>query len=301
VGKLVLIDGNAILHRAYHALPPLTNRRGEQINAIYGFVSILLKVITDLDPTYLVVAFDEDEPTFRHKEFAGYQAKRPEKDPELSSQIGMTRKVVKAFGIPLYAKPGYEADDLIGTIADIVVKNKKIDEVIIMTGDKDILQLVNDKVKVFMPAKGLSDAIMMGKAEVKDKMGVDPELIPDYKALVGDPSDNYPGVPGIGPKGAVTLLNSYGSIKGIYENLKNIPKQTSEKLDKGKDSAYLCHRLATIVKDVPIEFEINECASWDIDSPAVLEVFSEIGFRALTERVKKLGQELDSKKQLTLL
>lgn len=202
MSKLVIIDGNAILHRAYHALPStLTTRRGEPINAVYGFVSMLLRIIQDLKPTHIVVAFDRKEPTFRHEEFKDYQSHRPEMDKELSTQFEKARDVNKAIGIPIFDKAGFEADDVIGTIA----KQAKVDEVIIVTGDRDILQLVTKKTKVYLPVRGLKDARMMGEKEVKEMLGVKPSQVDDYKALVGDPSDNYKGVPGIGPK------NSYGT------------------------------------------------------------------------------------------
>ncbi len=221
MSKLILIDGNAILHRAFHALPPLTTKRGEPINAVYGLISMLLKVIQDLKPTHIAVCFDEKEPTFRHKEFVAYQAQRPPVADELSGQFEKARAVINAFGIPIYSKSGYEADDVIGTLVQLAVSHRPsaIDEVVIVTGDKDQLQLVNDKVKVYMPISGLSSAKLMGEDEVIEKMGVPPNQIDDYKALVGDPSDNYPGVAGIGPKTAIVLLSKYNSLDGIYKNL----------------------------------------------------------------------------------
>jgi DNA polymerase-1 len=174
---------------------------------------------------------------------------------------------------------------------------KTKEEVVIITGDKDILQLVNKRIKVFLPIKGLSEGKLMGEEEVKIKMGVTPELIPDYKALVGDPSDNYPGVPGIGPKTAVNLLDEFGSVGGVYKNLKKIPEKTREKLVQGGQSAKLSHKLATLVTDLPLDFKLEEADKWDIDSPKVMEEFTKLGFKTLTERVKKVGRELDQEKQ----
>ncbi len=296
MNKLVLIDGNAILHRAYHALPPLTTRRGEPINAVYGLISMLLRVIQDLKPTHIIVCFDEKEPTFRHKAFAAYQAQRPSASAELSGQFEKARRVVAAFGIPIYSNPGYEADDVIGTLA-----SRSKEEVIIVTGDRDILQLVDNRVKVYMPIVGLSEGKIMGEGEVVEKMGVKPELIPDYKALVGDPSDNYPGVPGVGPKTAINLLNEFGSVTGVYKNLQKLPAKLKEKLETGKDSAELSHKLATIVKDVPLDLDIEAAKKWDVDSKKVLDLFAEYGFKTLTERVKKVGRQLDEEKQLQLI
>jgi DNA polymerase-1 len=296
VNKLVLIDGNAILHRAFHALPPLTTRTGEPINAVYGLVSMLLRVITDLKPTHLAVAFDRPEPTFRHKAFKQYQAQRPATANELVSQFAKARRVVEAFGIPVYDKAGFEADDVIGTISTVVKE-----DVVIVTGDKDQLQLVNSRVKVYMPILGLANAKLMGEEEVRQKMGVPPNLVDDYKALVGDPSDNYPGVPGIGPKTAVTLLEKYGTLDDIYKNLKEIPAATAEKLTKGRKYSEISKKLATIVRDVPIGFQIEEAAKWDVDSQRVLDLFAEFGFKTLTERVKKVGRQLDAEKQMPLI
>src|SRR3989344_3525742 len=201
MNKLVLIDGNAILHRAYHAIPPLTSRTGEPINAVYGLVSMLLKTIDDLKPSHLAVCFDRPEPTFRKKIYQAYQAQRPETEESLSSQFAKAKEVLDSMRIKIFEMPGYEADDLIGTIAE---KSVKINEVVIVTGDRDILQLVDDrkKIRVFMPIVGLSNGRVFKEEDVFSKLGVLPNQIIDYKALVGDASDNYPGVFGIGPKTA---------------------------------------------------------------------------------------------------
>ena len=295
MNKLIIIDGNAILHRAFHALPPLTTKRGEPINAVYGLVSMLLRVITELKPTHVVVCFDEKEPTFRHKAFPSYQAQRPHMADELSGQFDKARKFLEAAGIPVYSKPGYEADDVIGTLAALFK-----DDVVIVTGDRDILQLVDGRVKVYMPIAGFATAKLMGEPEVVEKMGIPPFQIDDYKALVGDPSDNYPGVPGIGPKTAIFLLEKYGSLEGAYKHLKDLPPQTADKLKKGREEAKLSKKLATIVRDVPVKVDLEKASKWDIDSKKVLDLFSDFGFKTLTERVKKVGKEIDQEKQASL-
>ena len=218
--KLVIIDGNAIMHRAFHAIPGLTTPKGEPINAVYGLVSMLLNLVENLKPTHLVVCFDEKEKTFRHKSFKEYQSQRPPTHEDLSSQFAKARNFLDAAKIHVYSKAGYEADDLIGTIS----KKTKIKNVVIVTGDKDILQLVNKKVKLFMPVSGLSNGKIFGEVETKEKLGIPPSLVVDYKGLVGDPSDNYKGVAGIGPKTATNLLNEFGSFKGVYKNLDKIPE-----------------------------------------------------------------------------
>ncbi len=296
--KLVLIDGNAILHRAFHALPPLTTKTGEPINAVYGLISMLLRVISDLNPTHIAVCFDVKAPTFRHKAFKQYQSQRPPTHDDLSSQFEKAKRVINSFGIPIYEKAGYEADDVIGTLAK---QASKMEEVVIVTGDRDILQLVDEKVKLYMPILGLSAGKLMGIEETKEKIGVEPELIADFKALVGDPSDNYKGVAGIGPKTAINLLNKYGSVDGIYKHLGQIPQKTREKLIKDKKNAILSHKLATIVRNVPVKLDLESAGMWDVDNKKVLELFKEYGFKTLTERVKKAGEEHDGKKQMTFL
>jgi DNA polymerase-1 len=299
VNKLVLIDGHAILHRAFHALPPLTTRRGEPINAVYGLISMLLRVIQDLKPTHIAVVFDTPKPTFRKKLYPSYQAQRPETAKELTGQFEKAKRVLNAFSIPQYEAEGFEGDDVIGTLAEQAGRDE---EVIIVTGDRDQLQLVDDKknIKLYMPITGLSNAKLMTETEVKEKIGIEASLIDDYKALVGDPSDNYKGVPGIGPKTAVILLNKYGNLKNIYQNLRDISSPIAQKLKNGKKDSEVSKKLATIVKDVPVKLDLNGCQKWDVDSKAVLTLFSEYGFKTLTERVKKVGKQIDQEKQGSL-
>ena len=300
MGKLVLIDGNAILHRAFHAMPPLTTRSGEPINAVYGLVSMFLRVVQDLKPDAIAVAFDEKEETFRHKEFGEYQSQRPPTADELSSQFDKARAFFKAAKVPIYSKSGFEADDVIGTIAS---QNPKItDEIVIITGDRDILQLVDDKkgIKLYMPVVGLTNAKLFDEKEAKERMGVPANRIPDYKALVGDPSDNYPGVLGIGPVTAEKLLEKYDSIDQIYAHLEDIEPKIRQKLGAKKDEAKLFHRLATIVRNVPIKVDYQDMERWKIDSSDVINLFQEFGFKTLLERIKKVGKEIDGQKQESL-
>lgn len=296
--KLVLIDGFAILHRAFHAIPYLTNKKGQSTNAIYGFVSMLLRIVSDLNPTHIVVCMDEKVPTFRHKAFKSYQAQRPKTDPSLESQIEKTKEVIKAFNIPVLSKKGFEADDIIGTL---VKRNKDKIDVVIVTGDRDILQLVDEKVKLFMPILGLSNGKLFGIDETVERLGVVPNLIPDYKALVGDPSDNYFGVTGIGPKTAIKLLNEFKSFDGIYKNIKKIQPKIAGKLIKDKKSALMSYKLATIVKNVDIKLSLKDAAKWNLNNSNVLELFEELGFKTLSERIKKFGKQKDQEKQMTLL
>lgn len=310
MGKLVLIDGNAILHRAFHALPPLTTKDGEPINAVYGLVSMLLRVVQDLHPTAIAVAFDEKEPTFRQKELPTYQAQRPPMHADLSSQFEKAKDFLKAAGISVYSKPGFEADDIIGTIATrsskLKISNLKFkidDRVVIVTGDRDQLQLVDDRlgIKLYMPVVGLANAKLYGEAETVERMGVPPTQITDLKALTGDASDNYFGVPGIGPKTSINLLSKYGSVKEIYKHLNEIPEKVREKLEKGKKSADQSYFLATIDREVPITINFEEMEKWSLDSANVLKLFEEFGFKTLTKRIQEVGKKLEEEKQMKLL
>ncbi len=324
MGKLVLIDGHAIMHRAFHALPPLTTKTGEHINAVYGLVSMILRIIQDLKPEGLSVVFDEKAPTFRNKELPTYQAQRPPMAKELDSQFDKAKEFLKAAGIPVYSKPGFEADDVIGTLAMRAVQSERVkesksvskktstlplsrspalfNEIVIVTGDRDQLQLVDDKkgIKLYMPVVGLANAKMYGEAETVERMGVPPAQIKDLKALTGDPSDNYFGVSGIGPKTATNLLSKYKTVEEIYKHLKEIPESTKEKLEKGKDSALQSLMLATIVLDVPVDIDFEATKKWKINSDKVLNLFEDFGFKTLTNRAKTVGKQIEDEKQGTL-
>lgn len=280
--RLVLVDGNAILHRAYHALPALTTRNGELVNAVYGFSLMLFKIFSDLHPQYLAVSFDTAAPNFRQTEFVGYKANRPRMDSELAGQIEKVHQLVNAFNIPIVEVDGYEADDVIATLA---AQASKV-EVVIVTGDKDLMQLVNDQVKLYMPTRGLSEGQIVGVEEVREKMGVPPDQIVDYKGLVGDQSDNYPGVPGIGPKTAIALLEKFGTIEGVYQRLGEIESKTVlDKLALGAESAVLSKKLAKTLTDVPVSLNLKDCVAKDYDRQKVRAFFKELGFRSLVGRL----------------
>lgn len=298
MNRLVLIDGNAILHRAYHALPAMTNAKGQPTQAVYGFVSMLLSTITQLKPTHLIVAFDRAKPTFRKELFKEYQSHRPKVDDEFISQSILVQKVLTAMQIPIFGVDGYEADDVIGTICTECL-NHKINEAIVVTGDRDLLQLVNKKVKLFMPVKGISEAKLFGEKETEERMGVPPKQIADLKGLMGDPSDNYPGVAGIGPKTAVTLLKQFGTLANIYKNLAKIKNPTVvEKLTTDKDNAFLSQKLATVVTTVPLEFDVEKAKLPDLVNQEVLDVFGTLGFKALLKRLLKLSGRENTVKEV---
>jgi DNA polymerase-1 len=312
--RLVLIDGHAILHRAYHAFPPtLTTRSGELVNAVYGFTRILLSVIAELRPEYLAVAFDTGKPNFRHKEFVGYQAQRPHMDLQLKDQIARVIEVVQALNLPIFTLEGFEADDVIGTLAEQAckIKNQKSKikiitaqagsrkggtnqnlkvsesglETVIVTGDKDILQLVNKTTTVYMPGRGNEPATVYDEAKVQNFLGVKPLQIIDYKALVGDTSDNYPGVSGIGPKTATKLLTAYQNLDNIYAHLDEIEPKTRQKLLEGKTAAYLSQKLARIVTDSPVTLDLPACRVSDYDQEKVRVLFEELEFKSLLKRL----------------
>ncbi len=279
--RLVLIDGNAILHRAYHAIPRLTAPDGSVVNAVYGFAAMLFKIFQNLQPTHMAVAFDRAAPTFRKELFKGYQSKRPKMDDDLVSQIDRVHKLVEAFGIPIFEKDGFEADDVIGTLANHA---KGIDQVIIVTGDRDILQLVVDeKILVYMPTKGLSEGKIYSEKDVVERMGVTPKQIPDFKGLAGDASDNYPGVEGIGPKTAVGLLTEYKTFQGVYKNLAKVKETVALKLKAGEENGKLSYELATIRTDVPIDKGLTQTANFD--SPQARAFLESLHFHSLLKRL----------------
>jgi len=288
--RLVLIDGHALIFRAYYAYPSsLTTPEGVQINAVYGFVSMLLTIIKDLHPEYLAVAFDLDKPTFRHLEFVGYKAQRPEVDVELKDQIGKVKEAVKALNLPIFEVEGFEGDDVIGTLACQAKNLEKKIETVIVTGDKDALQLVDDgRVLVYVPARGKVEARIYDEAAVEEKMGVSPKLLIDLKALMGDSSDNIKGVVGIGPKTAVGMIKEFGEVEKIYENLDKLSPTLMKKMAEGHEDASRSKRLVTIVCDVPLSLDLQACLIKDYDQKKVIKLFESLGFNSL---IKKLPKE----------
>jgi len=208
--RLVLIDANSLIYRAYHALPPLTTKKAEPVNAVYGFLLVFLKAIREFQPDFIAACFDSPGPTFRHKKFKEYKAKRPPIPKDLVSQIPKVKEVLSAFGVPIFEKKGFEADDLIGAISKITPPDT---EVIILSGDMDILQLINSRTRVFLLKRGIKNTHLYDQNMVKEEYGISPSQIVDFKALRGDPSDNIPGVAGIGEKTAIDLLKRFGNLE----------------------------------------------------------------------------------------
>lgn len=283
---MVIFDGNALVHRAYHAIPELTTRSGEVVNAVYGFTSMLLKVLKDLGPSYCAVAFDRKAPTFRHRMFEAYKANRPATPPDLVAQIEKTRELVRVFNIPLFELDGYEADDMLGALSRHAEQSGI--ETVIVTGDADAMQLVRPGVKVLYPKAGrqFSDTVLFDEAEVENKFGVTAARVADYKALVGDTSDNIPGVAGIGPKTAVRLINDFGGIDEIYRNLERVqPEKLRELLSASEEVARKGKVLATIVSDVPLDFNLEDCRLSHYDRARVVELFQNLEFSSLLAKL----------------
>ncbi len=319
--KLIVLDSHAIIHRAYHALPEFANSKGEPTGALYGLSTMLMKIIADLKPDYIVAAYDLPGKTFRHEAYDAYKAGRVKADSALVDQLKSSRKIFDAFSIPIYDAPGFEADDIIGTVVEKVKSqmSKVKCDVIIASGDMDTMQLVDgERVKVFTLKKGLNDTILYDEKAVRERFGFGPELLPDYKGLRGDPSDNIVGVKGIGEKTATSLIVKYGTIENIYLNLKSLilkPKNKDELKKIGiteriisllidnEEEALFSKTLATIRRDAPIDFRLPEKPFLEtVDMEKITALFRELEFRSLTERARKLFSseeklEAESKQQ----
>ncbi len=302
--KLVIIDGNAIIHRAYHGIPPLTTKDGVMVNAVYGFVSMLLKVIHDIKPTYIAATFDMTGGSkARLEKFANYKGTRVKADQALYDQIPLVHQVVEVLGIRIFEKSGYEADDVIGTVVKMNKEQgtrNKI-ETLIVTGDMDTLQLVDENVKVYTLRKGLNDVVIYDAKAVKERFGFGPDMMVDYKAIRGDTSDNIPGVPGIGEVGATDLIVKVGGIDAVYKKIDTLKKLgfkdgLIKKLIEGKDSAYMSRELATIDCEVPdINFKLEETRLKPFDHEKIAPLFQKFEFVSLMKRLGGAGTTVNSK------
>jgi DNA polymerase-1 len=293
---LLLIDSNALIHRAYHSYPPtLATKSGEQTNAVYGFTKMLLETIEKFDPKYIICVFDSDKPTFRHEQYEDYKANREEMDEELRVQFPRAREVVETLNIPLFMMDGYEADDLIGTL----VKNEVDGNLrkIIVTGDHDILQLIDDDddIAVYMSGSSFSKSKLYREEQVKERYKLDPIQIIDYKSLLGDSSDNIPGVKGVGKKGATDLLQQFIDLESVFKSLEaeeevwdGSPfKRMYKKLKQQKEMAFMSKQLATIKTDIELDFDLPDAETSDFDETEVRELFQELQFRTLYEKIPR--------------
>ncbi|MCL5003990.1 MAG: hypothetical protein M1352_01835 [Patescibacteria group bacterium] len=311
--RLVLIDGHSLLYRAYHALPKtFTDPKGRPVNAVYGFLSMLFKVVTDLKPDFLAVAFDEKGPTFRHAYLVTYKEGRPEPEEDFVAQNPILREVLSAFKIPVYSISGYEGEDIIATIINkLTIDNAQLTnkekektknsqfsiansqlEIFIVSGDRDVLQLIDDKVKVYSPKKGLSEPIIYDEENVTQVFGVKAAQIPDYKGLRGDLSDRIPGVFGIGEKSAKDLINRFGSVEKIYKKLDEVKIEfgdtVSKKLMEGAEQAVLSRDLAQIQTDAPLTLALTDLKFNGLENREGLLKIKELGFKSL---LKRFGHE----------
>ncbi|MEW6142947.1 MAG: DNA polymerase I [Chloroflexota bacterium] len=283
---LLLFDGNAIVHRAFHAIQPLTvSRTGEMVNAVHGFAATLLKVLSEIKPTHWGIAFDRPVPTFRHQMFEKYKEQRPPTPEELKSQIQRVHQVADVFGIPRFEVDGFEADDVLATLA--AQAGEQEIEAVIVTGDADMLQVVSPGIRVLYPKRTFSDPILFDETGVREKYGLSPSQLSDYKALVGDTSDNIPNIKGIGEKTAAKLVEQFGSIQGIYEHLDQVvPERIRAALEANREQAARSKELATVVKTVPgISLNLERCRVAAYDRAAVVNLFRELEFAALLNRL----------------
>ncbi len=285
--KLLILDSHSLIHRAYHALPPLETKKGETVNAIYGFFSILIKSVQDFDPNYIIATFDFPAPTFRHQKFKEYKIKRPPTPKDLSSQIPKIKESLNDIGIPVFEKKGFEADDIIGTICKNVSLNNGIESVII-SGDKDLLQLVDSKTKVYLLKRGIKDALLCDIEKVKEMYdGLEPSQLIDYKSLRGDPSDNIPGVPGVGEKTAINLIKKLGSLEKIYKKIEKEKPKIAKKLVDFKKEAFLSRELALIKDDLSLKFDLEKCFWKGFNEEKTKKVFEKFEFYTLIKRITK--------------
>ncbi len=294
--RILAIDANALIHRAYHALPPLKTEEGEIVGAVYGFLLILFKAIKDLNPQYIVAAFDYPAPTFRHKEYKEYKAHREKAPDELISQIPLVKEALEKFNVKVIEKKGFEADDIIGCVAKR--SSKKNLETIVVTGDMDLLQLVDEKVKVYASRRGVKDTILYDTEKVKEKYkGLAPSQLRDYKALRGDPSDNIPGVAGVGEKTAIDLISRFGSLNKLYKNIEKVKPSLKENLKKNKEKALLSKHLVELKCDIPLENTIEDLKWEGYKERELIDFLKKYQFNTLIPRL----EEMKGKDQLKII
>ncbi len=288
--KLILIDGNALLHRAYHAYPPLSTPKGELVNAVYGFSSMLLSVLEKLSPTHVTVAWDLKGPTFRKQEYEEYKANRGPMDEELATQIDRTKEVVEKLNIPQYGIEGFEADDIIGTLSRMASENEDT-QVVIVTGDRDSLQLIKGKkIVVYLPIQNHhGQSVVFDEDKVREVYGLNPRQIIDLKSLMGDASDNIPGVKGIGKVTATKLIQEAGSLRNIYQKIDDLKVSPRVKamLSSDKEMAEKSFHLAEINCDVPLKLDWDDCLLTNYDKNGVLSLFEELNFKSLINKLPK--------------
>jgi DNA polymerase-1 len=295
--KYMLVDGNALIHRAFHAIQHLSTKTGEPTNAVYGFVVILLKALKDINPTHIALTFDLAAPTFRHTKYDQYKAHRVKAADELYAQIPRIKEIVKNLGIPIYEKEGFEADDMLGTLAQrIKEENKGTDfEVFIVTGDLDTLQLVDANVKIYAAVQGVGSVKIYDQAAVMERYGIKPSQILDFKAIKGDPSDNIPGAPGIGEKGALDLIKEFGTLQGIFDNIEKV-KAKGKKFtvfETDKEQIDMSYDLSKIMCDVEMEYNLPPYQFSEINYQHIVQIFQDLEFKSLIPKLPKVAGAKD--------
>lgn len=300
--RFVLIDAFALIFRAYYALPPSLTKDGHSIAAVYGFASALLSAIKTLEPEYLAVGMEYPKPTLRHQEFKEYKAHRPPPPDDLIVQVPYVKELLKTMNIPTYSVEGYEGEDVIATIlAKIRNSKSKIRnniEAIIVTGDLDLLQLINEETRVYSMARGINQATIYDEKKVVERYGLKPSQFVDFKALKGDTSDNIPGVPGIGEKGAAKLIIEYQNLDNIYDNIENITGKVHHLLTEYKDQAYLSQKLSKINANAPLEFRLEDAKIHEYHKEEVVKLFNKLSFKSL---ISRLPEETSNHRQNRLL
>ena len=286
--RLLIIDSSSLLYRAFHALPPLKTKTGQATGGIYGFLLTFLKAVKDLEATHVVACFDMKAKTFRHHQFEAYKAHRKPAPDDLVSQFPIIKDLLQAFQVPRFEKEGFEADDLIATICKRC-EQEKDSEIFIVSGDLDNLQLVNEHIKVYTLGKGIKDSVIYDILKVKERFLVEPSQMNDLKALIGDPSDNIPGVAGIGKKTAAELIQKYHTVEELYEELSTdtavLKPKAKEALKLNKENAFLSKKLVQMKNDVQIDFDINQCVFGNFNKEEVIKKLSELEFHSLVSKI----------------
>lgn len=294
--RLLILDSNSLLNRAFYAIPPLTNSEGIHTNAVYGFTNMLFKMKEEIKPDYIVAAFDRKAPTFRHKEYEDYKAGRKKMPPELGEQFPLVKEVLNLLAVNIYEIDGFEADDIIGTLAQFAEKNGI--EVFIVTGDRDALQLASDNIKVVITKKGVTETAIYNKEAFIEEFGVTPTQYIDVKGLMGDKSDNIPGVPGVGEKTAFKLISTYGSMEGVLSHIDEISgKKLKENLETYSEQAIFSKKLATIMTEVPIEFDLEDIKSQEnYNKEELKKLFFKLGMKSLLAKLP--GDDLEGEEEV---
>jgi DNA polymerase-1 len=285
MSKFLVIDGSSLMYRAYYALPMLTTSEGLHTNALYGFTMMLIKLIEEEKPDYIAIAFDKKAPTFRHKEYQDYKATRQAMPEELAEQVDYLKEIIDGFNIKTLELEGYEADDIIGTISKLAEEKEM--EVLVVTGDRDALQLVSDKVKVKISKKGITQMEEFDEKAVLERYEITPHQFIDLKGLMGDKSDNIPGIPNIGEKTAIKLLKDFGTIENLLQNLSQLKGKIKENIENNKELAIMSKKLVTIKRDIPIEIDFEEYRVKDFNEEKLLELFNKLEFFSLIDSIKK--------------